>query len=102
MNRNGRNGRNIRRQEENLLWTIHSEHINGGPAHDVPLTLTATPIRHPDVPDFHYIQHLVQALNWGMIGLVRHYAHVRNTPLMTTPEIRALPIFFFPLDVSKF
>lgn len=94
-----RNGRNIRRQRADLLYTLQSAHINGGPAHDVPLTLVATPIQNPHATDFQYVQHLVVALRTGVISLVRRYARRWRTPPMTTAAIQALPIFFFPTDV---
>jgi hypothetical protein len=93
--------RNIRRLVPDLLYTLQSAHINGGQAHDAPITLTATPINNPHATDFQYIQHLVVALRTGVISLVRRYARRWNTPPMTTPAIHALPIFFFPIDVPN-
>lgn len=91
--------RNIRRPRGDLLYTLHSAHINGGRAHHAPITLTATPVHHPDVPDAQYIQHLVLALRLGVISLVRLYNRRLNTPPMTTRTIQTLQIFFYPTDV---
>jgi hypothetical protein len=90
---------NIRGIHRDLYYTLHSEHINGGPAHDIPLTLVATPVIRPETPDYAYQQHLVTALRIGVISLVRLYARRFNTPPMSTAAIHAMPIFFFPTDV---
>ena len=91
--------RHLRGIEADLYYTLNSEHINGGPAHDVPLTLVATPVIRPETPDYAYQQHLVQALRIGVQGLVRLYARRWATPPMSTAAIQAMPIFFFPTDV---
>lgn len=94
--------RDIRGINNDLYYTLTSAHIRGGPAHDVPLTLTATPNDLRGVPDYRFQQHLVQALRIGMISLVRLYARRFNTLPMSTPAIQNLPIFFFPTEVLFF
>lgn len=82
-----------------LLFTPHSDRIRGGPADNVPLVITMTPIQRPNVPDQAYIQELALAFQITMIGLVKQFARRARVPQLTSGQIRHLPIFFFPTDV---
>lgn len=106
MNRRSRSpqrfGRNVRQRihpRTPILWRFDSDHINGGPADEVPITIRATPIDVPGTPTANYIAELASVFQLAMIFLVRRYGRARRLPRMTDERIRDLPIFFFPTDV---
>ena len=111
MNRRARSpepfGRNVRQRTDDtppvrLLWRFQSDHITGGPAHDVPISIRATPIEFPGVSTEEYIAQLAPAFQVIMISLVRGYARRFGHRRLSTDDIRRLPIFFFPTDVPLF
>lgn len=85
--------------DRRLLWHFTSDHLRGGQANDVPITIRATPIAVLNVPVEDYIFELASVFQTLMIVLVNRYARRVHRRNLTLDQIRDLPIFFFPTDV---